>query len=916
MGAKSEPQLLSAGPISAPGQSKGDREQISNRDLDVSLTAGNNGNKLEGRKRGDISEMVASLFNNNNQVDNNDNSANYRRQLPARMSSSESRIHNNGRLPNFDWHLKLDQAKRYWLDWRVEYEENKIVFALGIDRTSSNFRQGSDIFALGFSNYGQLNSSDFCFIWYDLSHKIHLQDARTNSENKLELVEESESVCKLLKASKNYHSREWVKNGRHNKWRKFKDKEENDYGGFVIREDNDNGDRLDFEEEEETGGTQIEVVFERPLDVCSSDNYYTIDNGTTHLIWFTMKGPVLAIDELNLSDFIVNDERTSSKSSDRFEYGMKRVQLIATKTQTTHQSYFMSSDRLSRTPTVKHQHSVAEFKVDNYKIPAQETTYWCKLFKLDERFESRRYHITKYEAIIEDGNEHVVHHMELFNCANLNSKQESDLKDLYENKGGWSGECNNLNTRPKETEACRRVILAWAMGAHPLEYPEEVGQSIGGYKYSPYVVLEIHYNNVKFTPNLVDNSGLKFEYTSKLRPFDAGILEVGLEYTEKNSIPPNMITPIAGYCVSECTRVAMSSMAASSGSTTRSGLKLKRGEKEEKRRLVERYQVNKRKNIGHETKTTTTMSNSTSNYSPDAIQVMNDDGGGIGSVSVSVSENYKEGVEGLKEGIYVFAAQMHTHLAGIASWTEHIREGNLLNELQRDNHYSPHFQEIRMLPKPVHIAPGDALIHYCLYDTTKRKNITLGGYSTSEEMCVTYLHYYPKIDLEVCKSSVDTKALEAYFAYLAREEKQNTSLRLKELVDSNNFFRIGDNIKGGYDDDDDGSSSTSSSAIKSISENYNSIEWSARRSRELIQFYSQAPLSIQCNRSNGERFPGYWNGIPASQLWTSEQSLASPLFNLRSTYPDSRELVGYRGSRRFNRRHAHCEGEGKPKTTA
>ena len=39
------------------------------------------------------------------------------------------------------------------------------------------------------------------------------------------------------------------------------------------------------------------------------------------------------------------------------------------------------------------------------------------------------------------------------------------------------------------------------------------------------------------------------------------------------------------------------------------------------------------------------------------------------------------------------------------------------------------------------------------------------GYSIKEEMCVNYVYYYPKINLELCKSSIDTKALDAYFRY-------------------------------------------------------------------------------------------------------------------------------------------------------
>ena len=42
------------------------------------------------------------------------------------------------------------------------------------------------------------------------------------------------------------------------------------------------------------------------------------------------------------------------------------------------------------------------------------------------------------------------------------------------------------------------------------------------------------------------------------------------------------------------------------------------------------------------------------------------------------------------------------------------------------------------------VLPGDALVTRCRYDTRDRANITLGGFGFSEEMCVDYVHYYPR----------------------------------------------------------------------------------------------------------------------------------------------------------------------------
>ena len=58
-----------------------------------------------------------------------------------------------------------------------------------------------------------------------------------------------------------------------------------------------------------------------------------------------------------------------------------------------------------------------------------------------------------------------------------------------------------------------------------------------------------------------------------------------------------------------------------------------------------------------------------------------------------------------KEGIRVFGSQLHTHLTGVQAFTSHSRHGVELPELNRDNHYSPHFQEIRRFARPVEVLP-------------------------------------------------------------------------------------------------------------------------------------------------------------------------------------------------------------------
>ena len=100
------------------------------------------------------------------------------------------------------------------------------------------------------------------------------------------------------------------------------------------------------------------------------------------------------------------------------------------------------------------------------------------------------------------------------------------------------------------------------MGASKFVYPTNVGGVVGGKGYSQYLVLEVHYNNPNLRDNIVDSSGLRIYYQGGpkegLRKFDAGIMEIGLEYNSKNSIPPYMSSfHLHGHCLSECTRASL-----------------------------------------------------------------------------------------------------------------------------------------------------------------------------------------------------------------------------------------------------------------------------------------------------------------------------------------------------------------------
>ncbi|XP_064505528.1 DBH-like monooxygenase protein 1 [Pseudopipra pipra] len=106
-------------------------------------------------------------------------------------------------------------------------------------------------------------------------------------------------------------------------------------------------------------------------------------------------------------------------------------------------------------------------------------------------------------------------------------------------------------------------------------------------------------------------------------------------------------------------------------------------------------------------------------------------------------------------GIQVFAVLLHAHLAGRAIRMRHFHNGEEQKLLAYDDEFDFNFQEFQYLKEERTILPGDNLITECHYNTVDRIRMTWGGLSTRNEMCLSYLLYYPRINLTRCASIPD-----------------------------------------------------------------------------------------------------------------------------------------------------------------
>ncbi|XP_076141090.1 dopamine beta-hydroxylase [Alosa pseudoharengus] len=434
------------------------------------------------------------------------------------------------------------------------------------------------------------------------------------------------------------------------------------------------------------------LLFKRPFSTCDPHDFL-IEEGTVHLIYATLDQPISSLSQLNLS---------------LLQTGVQRVLLLRPDTPS---------------PPLPADDRQLDVLAPDVTIPSQETTYWCHMFELPR--DMPKNHIVMYEAVVTPGNEAIVHHMEVFECA-----PDMDRVPAY------SGSCDS-KMKPPELNLCRHVLAAWALGAEPFYYPTDAGMPLGGKSSSRFLRLEVHYHNPLLISGRRDSSGIRLHYTLRLRRFDAGIMELGLVYTPIMAIPPRQSTYLlTGYCTAKCTQTALP-----------------------------------------------------------------------------------------PGGIFIFASQLHTHLAGRAVRTVLVRGGREVEMVQEDKHFSTHYQIIRTLEKMVNVLPGDALITKCTYNTEDRNKPTVGGFGIMEEMCVNYVHYYPRTQLELCKSHVDPGYLQKYFSLINR-----------------------------FHGDD-----TCTCARPDVTEQYNSLHWDAFSAEVLDSLYTTSPISMHCNQSTAKLFPGDWD---------------------------------------------------------
>ncbi|CAI8042458.1 DBH-like monooxygenase protein 1 homolog [Geodia barretti] len=129
------------------------------------------------------------------------------------------------------------------------------------------------------------------------------------------------------------------------------------------------------------------------------------------------------------------------------------------------------------------------------------------------------------------------------------------------------------------------------------------------------------------------------------------------------------------------------------------------------------------------------------------------------------------------EGIHVFGNILHTHVVGHGLAVQHFRynpECGVYEELEpidRNLKYDFNYQQINHLQRDVIIKPGDIVQLKCFYGTEGVQGVTFGGEATREEMCFSFLYYYPRIDLKYSITKIEDSELRNYLKSLPSGEQ-------------------------------------------------------------------------------------------------------------------------------------------------
>jgi hypothetical protein len=170
----------------------------------------------------------------------------------------------------------------------------------------------------------------------------------------------------------------------------------------------------------------------------------------------------------------------------------------------------------------------------NYEVANTETNYLLTCLTKDDMIArglsktGEKMHVVGFEPIIQTKNSDYVHHYLVF--------------------GSLSNNCDG------EFE---ELIFGWSNGMKSLALPDFLGLPFNGEHEFNSFKLHTHYNNPLLRSDIVDSSGIRLYWTSKLREQEMGILSLGDPWVRKTGLVGKQLSKHDFYCPSSCTETFM-----------------------------------------------------------------------------------------------------------------------------------------------------------------------------------------------------------------------------------------------------------------------------------------------------------------------------------------------------------------------
>ncbi|CAL8085786.1 unnamed protein product [Orchesella dallaii] len=107
-------------------------------------------------------------------------------------------------------------------------------------------------------------------------------------------------------------------------------------------------------------------------------------------------------------------------------------------------------------------------------------------------------------------------------------------------------------------------------------------------------------------------------------------------------------------------------------------------------------------------------------------------------------------------GMDVIGMVLHAHTTTHQVRFKHFRDNKELPWILNDDNYDYGFQQFRALPEPVKVLPGDVLATECMMSTIDKNMTTLAGFSTRDEMCLSFVIVNRDLPFIYCISEYPT----------------------------------------------------------------------------------------------------------------------------------------------------------------